>query len=468
MKPMKTETHRPDGAQAEESGRYPEGAGRRVEAESAGVERTKAELERESGLMDAVCERGNLWLAYERVIRNKGAAGVDGIGVAEFKGHLQQHWPTIKANLLAGTYIPQAVRRVDIPKPQGGVRTLGIPTLTDRLIQQALHQVLSPIFEADFSESSYGFRPGRNAHQAVKAAQHHVAEGRRVVVDMDLEKFFDRVNHDILMAKLAKKIEDGRVLKLIRRYLEAGMMAEGVVSPRTQGTPQGGPLSPLLSNILLTELDRELERRGHAFCRYADDCNIYVRSHAAGERVLAGISQFLSERLKLTVNEAKSAVARPWERKFLGYSLTWHKAPKLRIAPTSLQRLEDKIREVLKGARGRSVRATIEELNPVLRGWAAYFKLTETKRALEELDGWLRRKLRCILWRQWKRPYTRAKNLMKAGLKEERAFRSALNQRGPWWNSGASHMNAAFPKSFFDRLGLVSLLDTTRRLQCLS
>ena len=316
--------------------------------------------------------------------------------------------------------------------------------------------------------SSYGFRPGRNAHQAVKAAKQYVAEGRRVVVDMYLEKFFDRVNHDLLMAKLAKKVGDGRVLKLIRRYLEAGMMAQGVISPRTQGTPQGGPLSPLLSNILLTELDRELERRGHAFCRYADDCNIYVRSQAAGERVLAGISQFLSERLKLTVNAAKSAVARPWERKFLGYSLTWHKAPKLRIAPASLKRLEDKIREVLKSARGRSVRRTIEELNPVLRGWAAYFKLTETKRALEELDGWLRRKLRCILWRQWRRPYTRARNLMQAGLKEERAFRSAFNQRGPWWNSGASHMNAAFPKSFFDRLGLVSLLDTTRRLQCLS
>lgn len=468
MKPMKTEAHWPDGAQAEESGRYPEGAELRVEVESLDVERTKAELGRDSGLMEVVCERGNLWLAYERVIRNKGAAGVDGIGVSEFKGHLQQHWPTIKAKLLAGTYIPQAVRRVDIPKPQGGVRTLGIPTLTDRLIQQALHQVLSPIFEADFSESSYGFRPGRSAHQAVKAAQHYVAQGRRVVVDMDLEKFFDRVNHDTLMAKLAKKIGDGRVLKLIRRYLEAGMMAEGVVSPRTQGTPQGGPLSPLLSNILLTELDRELERRGHAFCRYADDCNIYVRSQAAGERVLGGITQFLSERLKLTVNEAKSAVARPWERKFLGYSLTRHKAPKLRIAPASLQRLEDKVREVLKGARGRSVRATIEDLNPVLRGWAAYFKLTETKRALEDIDGWLRRKLRCILWRQWKRPYTRAKNLMKAGLREERAFRSAFNQRGPWWNSGASHMNAAFPKSFFDRLGLVSLLDTTRRLQCLS
>ena len=285
---------------------------------------------------------------------------------------------------------------------------------------------------------------------------------------MDLEKFFDRVNHDILMAKLAKKIGDGRVLKLIRRYLEAGMMAQGVVSPRRQGTPQGGPLSPLLSNILLTELDRELERRGHAFCRYADDCNIYVRTHAAGQRVLASITRFLSERLKLTVNEAKSAVARPWERKFLGYSLTWHKAPKLRIAPASLKRLEEKIREVLKGARGRSVCATIEELNPVLRGWAAYFKLTETKRALEQIDGWLRRKLRCILWRQWKRPYTRARKLMAAGLNEERAFRSAVNQRGPWWNSGASHMNAAFRKSFFDRLGLVSLLDTTRRLQCLS
>ena len=468
MKPLKTEAHRPDGTQAEESRRYLEGAGLRVEVESAGVARTKAEGACESGLMEVVCERGNLWLAYERVTRNKGAAGVDGIGVSAFKGHLQQHWPTIKAKLLAGTYIPQAVRRVDIPKPQGGVRTLGIPTLTDRLIQQALHQVLSPIFEADFSASSYGFRPGRSAHQAVKAAQRYVAEGRRVVVDMDLEKFFDRVNHDMLMAKLAKKVGDGRVLKLIRRYLEAGMMAEGVVSPRAQGTPQGGPLSPLLSNILLTELDRELEHRGHAFCRYADDCNIYVRSQAAGERVLAGISQFLSERLKLTVNEAKSAVARPWERKFLGYSLTWHTAPKLRIAPASLQRLEDKIREVLKGARGRSVRRAIEELDPVLRGWAAYFKLTETKRALEEIDGWLRRKLRCILWRQWKRPYTRARNLMKAGLKEERAFRSAFNQRGPWWNSGASHMNAAFPKVFFDRLGLVSLLDTMRRLQCLS
>jgi len=418
--------------------------------------------------MEAVCERGNLMLAYQRVVKNKGAAGVDGLGVGEFKSHLKQYWPTIKAKLLAGRYIPQAVRRVEIPKPQGGVRMLGIPTLTDRLIQQALHQVLSPIFEVDFSESSYGFRPGKNAHQAVKAARQYVAEGRRVVVDMDLEKFFDRVNHDLLMGQLAKKIDDERVLKLIRRYLEAGMMANGVVSPRTEGTPQGGPLSPLLSNILLTDLDRELERRGHAFCRYADDCNIYVKSKTAGERVMASITGFLSEKLKLTVNAAKSAVASPWERKFLGYSLTWHKAPRLRIAPASLQRMEGKIREVLQGARGRSLSHTIADLNPILRGWAAYFKLTETKRALEEIDGWLRRKLRCILWRQWKHPYTRGKNLMKAGLTEERAFRSAFNQRGSWWNSGASHMNQAFRKAYFDRLGLVSLLDTTRRLQCLS
>jgi len=428
--------------------------------------RTKAEWERESGLMDAVCERGNLKLAYQRVVENKGAAGVDGIGVAEFKDHLKQHWPTIKAKLLAGSYIPSPVRRVDIPKPQGGVRTLGIPTLTDRMIQQALHQVLSPIFEADFSESSYGFRPGRNAHQAVKAAKQYVAEGRRIVVDMDLEKFFDRVNHDLLMENLSKKIDDGQVLCLIRRYLEAGAMAEGIVSPRTEGTPQGGPLSPLLSNILLTELDRELECRSHAFCRYADDCNIYVRSRQAGERVMASITRFLADTLKLTVNVAKSAVAHPWERKFLGYSLTWHKAPRLRIAPASYQRLEGKIREVLKGARGRSLATVITELNPILRGWMAYFRLTETKKALEEMDGWIRHKLRCILWRQWKRPYTRAKNLMKAGLTEERAWRSACNQRGPWWNSGASHMNAAFPKCFFDRLGLVSLLDTKRRLQC--
>jgi group II intron reverse transcriptase/maturase len=463
---MKAEDSRQADTGEEESARNAEGTLRGAEADETTRPRAKAELERESGLMETMCERGNLMLAYQRVVKNKGAAGVDGIGIAQFKDHLKQHWPTIKAKRLAGGYMPQPVRRVDRLKPQGGVRTLGIPTLADRRIQHALHQVLSPIFEAEFSESSYGFRPGRNAHQAVKAARQYVAEGRRVVVDRDLEKFFDRVNHDLLMEKLSKKIGDGRVLRLIRRYLEAGMMAEGIVSPRTQGTPQGGPLSPLLSNILLTGLDRELERRGHAFCRYADDCNIYVGSQAAGERVMASITRFLADTLKLTVNAAKSAVAHPWKRKFLGYSLTWHKAPKLKIAPTSLKRLEDKIREVLKGARGRSLTTVITALNPILRGWMAYFKLTETRTALEELDGWIRHKLRCILWRQWKRPYTRAMNLMKAGLTEERAFRSAFNQRGAWWNSGASHMNQAFPKSFFDRLGLVSLLDTTRRLQC--
>ena len=393
---MKTEAPQQVGTDKELPARNAGMALSGVEADVTTRLRTKAELEQASGLMDAVCERGNLKLAYQRVIENKGAAGVDGIGIAEFKDHLKQHWPTIKAKLLAGKYIPLPVRRVDIPKPQGGVRTLGIPTLTDRLIQQALHQVLSPIFEADFSASSYGFRPGKNAHQAVKAAKQYVAEGRRFVVDMDLEKFFDRVNHDLLMEKLSKKIGDGRVLRLIRRYLEAGMMAEGIVSPRTEGTPQGGPLSPLLSNILLTELDRELERRGHAFCRYADDCNIYVRSRQAGERVMASITRFLADTLKLTVNAAKSAVARPWERKFLGYSLTWHKAPRLRIAPASYQRLENRVREVLKGARGRSLSRTIDELNPLLRGWMAYFRLTETKKALEELDGWIRHKLRCI------------------------------------------------------------------------
>lgn len=462
---MKAEDSRLLNAVAEEPGRNLGGAVRGAEAGATTCAWTKAET---SGLLEAVCERQNLWLAYERVVRNKGAAGVDGIGVSEFKDHLKRYWPTIKANLLAGRYIPSPVRRVDIPKPEGGVRTLGIPTLTDRLIQQALHQVLSVIFEPTFSASSYGFRPGRNAHQAVQAAQRYVADGRRVVVDLDLEKFFDRVNHDLLMGKLEHKINDPRVLQLIRRYLKAGMMAEGLVSPRREGTPQGGPLSPLLSNILLTELDRELERRGHAFCRYADDCNIYVRSKQAGERVLANLTRFLAGRLKLKVNVAKSAVATPWERKFLGYSLTWHKVPRRRIAPSSRQRLEKRIREVLKGARGRSLAHTIRELNPLLRGWAAYFKLTETKRVLEELDGWIRHKLRCILWRQWKHPYTRARNLMRAGLTEERAFRSAFNQRGPWWNSGKSHMNQAFPKSFFDRLGLVSMLDTVRRLQSVS
>jgi RNA-directed DNA polymerase len=436
-----------------------------AEATTVSCMQTKAGA---SGLMEAVVERGNLKLAYQRVVENKGAAGVDDLTVSELKDHLKQYWPQIRAKLLAGAYVPLAVRRVDIPKPDGGLRTLGIPTVVDRLIQQALHQVLSAVFEPEFSAASYGFRPGRSAHQALKAARRHVAAGKRWVVDMDLEKFFDRVNHDLLMGKLAHKIEDARVLKLIRRYLEAGMLQDGLVSPRSEGTPQGGPLSPLLSNIMLTELDRELERRGHAFCRYADDCNVYVRSQRAGERVLASISRFITARLKLKVNADKSAVAQPWRRKFLGYSMTWHQKPKLRIATPSLKRLENRVRELLRGARGQSVSQTIEQLNPLLRGWSAYFKLTQTKQALETLDGWIRRKLRGVLWRQAKRVHTRARMLMKRGLREERAWRSATNQHGAWFNAGASHMNAAFPKFWFDRLGLVSLLDTVQRLQRVS
>jgi RNA-directed DNA polymerase len=464
---MKAEADRADQVGVEETGPNPGSAMARAEADVATRTRTKAEVATTS-LMEAVVERGNLKLAYQRVVENKGAAGVDAITVAELKDHLKRHWPTMRARLLAGEYRPAAVRRVDIPKPHGGMRTLGIPTVVDRLIQQALHQVLQPIFEPTFSEASYGFRPGRNAHQVLRRAQQYVASGKRWVVDIDLEKFFDRVNHDLLMSKLAAKIGDARVLTLIRRYLEAGMMADGLMQPRTEGTPQGGPLSPLLSNILLTALDRELERRGHAFCRYADDCNIYVGSKRAGVGLLASLTGFLAERLKLKVNTAKSAVARPWERKFLGYSMSWHREPKLRIAASSLQKLTENVRALLRGAHGRRLNTTIQTLNPVLRGWAAYFKLADTKRALEERDGWIRHKLRGVLWRQWKRPHARARNLMQRGLAEDRAWRSACNQRGPWWNAGASHMHAAFPKSWFDDLGLVSLLDTVQRLQRVS
>ena len=418
--------------------------------------------------MEAVVERGNVWAAYRRVVENKGAAGVDGVRVPEFKDWLKRHWPTVKAALLAGSYLPQAVRAVEIAKPSGGVRLLAIPTLVDRLIQQALLQVLQPIFEPGFSESSYGFRPGRSAHQAVKAAEVYVHAGKRWVVDFDLEKFFDRVNHDILMSRVARKVKDARVLKLIRRYLEAGLMQDGLIKPRTQGSPQGGPLSPLLSNILLTDLDRELERRGHSFCRYADDCNVYVSSLAAAEHAMAGIRRFLEEKLKLKVNAEKSACARPWERKFLGYSFTVHREAKLKVAPESLKRLRGKVREHLRAGGGRSLAATIGEITPLLRGWMSYFRLTEVKGVLEELDGWIRRKLRCLLWRQWKRSFTRARALMKRGLERTRAWQSATHGRGPWWNAGASHMNAAYPKSCFDRMGLISLVDTCRRFQCVS
>ncbi len=346
------------------------------------------------------------------------------------------------------------------------MRQLGIPTAMDRLVQQALHQVLTPIFNPGFSDSSYGFRPGRSAHQAVQKAREHVAAGKRFVVDMDLEKFFDRVNHDVLMARVGRKIGDKRVLGLIRRFLHAGLMKGGLCSQRAEGTPQGGPLSPLLSNILLDDLDKELERRGHAFCRYADDCNIYVRTRRSGERVMASVSRYLQTRLKLQVNAAKSAVDRPWNRKFLGYSMTFHKQPRLKVAPAVVTRLKDSVREACRKGLGRSLQTVIDGLSPKLRGWVNYFKLVEVKNVFEELDGWLRRRLRLILWRQWKRVYTRARNLMQRGLNKDRALKSAMNGRGPWWNSGASHMNEAFPKKYFEKLGLVSLLDHYHKLQC--
>ena len=464
---------RAEEAQARVSGTRTSVEGRQSSKGRAGAEASTAaagqtNAEGPQRLMEAVVERGNVWRAYRRVVENKGAPGIDEVTVLQFKDWLKEHWPTIRAALLAGSYMPQAVRGVEIPKPSGGMRRLSIPTVCDRLIQQALLQVLEPTFEPGFSESSYGFRKGRNAWQAVRAAQEHMREGKSFVVDIDLESFFDRVNHDILMSRLARKVEDKRVLKLIRRYLEAGLMQDGLVKPRIEGTPQGGPLSPLLSNILLTDLDRELERRGLSFCRYADDCNVYVSSQAAAEHAMAAITDFLERRLKLKVNREKSACARPWKRKFLGYSFLMRKGPRVKIAPESLKRLHQKVREHFRKGRGRSLEKVIAGLNAVLRGWMSYFRLTEVKGVLEDLDMWLRRKLRCLLWRQWKRCATRAKKLMKQGLDKNRAWTSATNGRGPWWNAGASHMHQAYPKSYFDRAGLVSLMEVHQRFQCCS
>jgi RNA-directed DNA polymerase len=445
----------------EGSGRHPRGTG--VGASNATAV-NEADCRAKTELVEAVVERGNMVRAYRRVVRNKGSAGIDGMTVEELQPFLVLHWERIKRELLEGRYMPLPVLAVEIPKPDGGVRKLGIPTVLDRLVGQAIHQVLEPLFDPKFSGSSYGFRQNRNAHQAVLAARKHVSEGRRWVVDIDLEKFFDRVNHDRLMARLAWAVKDKRLLALIRRYLRAGILSEGVLDTREEGTPQGSPLSPLLSNIVLDVFDKELEKRGHTFCRYADDCNIYVRSRRAGERVMQSLTNFLKRKMSLTVNAAKSAVGRPWERKFLGYTMTWDKRPRLRIAVRSMERLKDNLRDIFRKGRGQSIPRIIASLNLVLRGWLQYFKLAEVRDVFELLDQWIRRKLRCVLWRQWKRVFTRAKNLMARGLDEVRAWRSALNCRGPWRNAGASHMNEAFKKSDFDRWGLVSLLDSI--LEC--
>lgn len=424
--------------------------------------------EEESVLMEEVLRRENLSAAHARVVHNGGAPGVDGMTVDELLPYCRAHWLHLREELLGGTYQPQSVRKVEIPKPGGGVRTLGIPSVLDRMIQQALHQVLTPIFDPTFSADSFGFRPGRSAQHAVLRAREHIAAGYRWVVDLDLAKFFDTVNHDVLMRLVALRVRDKRVLRLIGRYLRAGMLEGGLVSPRTEGTPQGGPLSPLLSNILLDELDKELERRGHRFVRYADDCNVYVKSEAAGQRVMASLERFLEKRLRLKINRDKSAVARPWKRGFLGYSVTADRTPKLRVAPASIGRLKQKLRSQLRPGRGRSVARTVADMAPLLRGWMAYFRLTEAPRNLELVDEWVRRKLRCILWRQWKRGRTRFTQLRRLGLDLERARASAGNGRGPWWNAGASHMNAAVPIAWFRSLGLVCLLDEHRRLQSAS
>jgi RNA-directed DNA polymerase len=416
--------------------------------------------------MQEVVRQENLKQALKRVCGNKGAAGVDGMEAEALEPYLKEHWPELREELLRGTYVPQPVLRVEIPKQEGkGMRALGIPTALYRCIQQAVLQVLSPIFDPHFSEHSYGFRAGRNCHQAVKAAREHVAAGYRYVVDMDVEKFFDRVNHDVLMARVAGRVKDKKLLLLIRRYLNSGVMIGGVEEVRKESTPQGGPLSPLLSNILLDELDKELEMRGHRFCRYADDCNIYVKSEAAGERVKRSITRFLTKRLRLKVNEEKSAVERPWGRTFLGYTMTAHREPKLKVSPKAVERAKRRIREIMRKGRGRKLTKVVEEVTLFLRGWINYFCLSQGKAVFEELDGWIRRKLRCILWVQWKKPKTRADKLMKLGIGKARALTSAYNGRGSWWNAGASHMNAAIPINWLSRQGLISLLAEHRRLE---
>jgi RNA-directed DNA polymerase len=417
--------------------------------------------------MDAKQPKTQLRLAFDgpeadevrlqRVKSNKGGAGVDGMTVDALPAYLTAHWPTIRSQLLTGTYQPQPVRRVEIPKPDGGTRALGIPTVLDRFIQQAVLQVLQRDWDATFSEHSYGFRPGRSAHQAVARAQGYIAAGYRWVVDLDLEKFFDRVNHDQLMGRVAQRVADRRLRRLLRAYLDAGVMAEGLVSPTDEGTPQGGPLSPLLSNLVLDVLDRELERRGLRFVRYADDSNIYVRSRRAGQRVMASVTRFLTTRLKLTVNAAKSAVARPWERKFLGFSFTSGATPKRRVAPKALVRMKARVRQLTQRTRGVSLEQMVRELATYLTGWRGYFGYCETPSVQQALDSWVQRRLRCVIWKQWKRGTRRFTGLRARGLGRDLTARTAGSPHGPWHLSLSPALSFAFPSAYFQSLGLPRL-----------
>jgi RNA-directed DNA polymerase len=411
-------------------------------------------------LMEEVCERENLKEALRRVKANKGSPGVDGMTVGGITDYLKQHWPAIREQLLNGTYEPQPVRRVEIPKPDGGgVRKLGIPSVLDRFIQQAVLQVLQRRWDRTFSEHSYGFRPGRSAHQAVAQAQQYMAEGYSWCVDLDLEKFFDRVNHDKLMGQIAERVEDRRLLKLIRAFLNAGVMENGLVSPSVEGTPQGGPLSPLLSNLVLDELDRELERRGHRFVRYADDSNIYVRSERAGQRVMESVTQFITVRLKLKVNEAKSAVARPQERKFLGFSFTAGPEVKRVIAPRALNRFKQRIREITRRAKSVSIEKTMEELAPYMRGWRTYFGFCETPVVLKYLTRWVRLRLRAALWRQWKTARRRRAALIALRVPPRLASNTAGSGHGPWYLARSKALSIGLSNAYFKSLGLPSLVE---------
>jgi RNA-directed DNA polymerase len=429
------------------------------EAESFPATNDPQSPARTNRLMEEVCERENLKEALRRVKANKGSAGIDRMTVDGIADYLKQHWQAIRERLLSGTYQPKPVRRVEIPKPDGGVRKLGIPTVLDRFIQQAVMQVLQAQWDPTFSDHSYGFRPGRSAHQAVAQAQRYIAEGHSWCVDLDLEKFFDRVNHDKLMGQIAKRVGDKRLLKLIRAFLNAGVMENGLVSPSVEGTPQGGPLSPLLSNLVLDELDRELERRGHRFVRYADDSNIYVRSQRAGQRVMKSVTRFITQELKLKVNETKSAVARPQERKFLGFSFTAGLEAKRVIAPQALDRFKQRIREITRRAKGVSMTTTIEELAPYMRGWRSYFGFCETPDVLVSLTRWVRLGIRAAMWRQWKTPRRRREALIALGVRSRLASNTAGSGLGPWYLAKAKALSVGLSNAYLKSLGLPSLVE---------